>query len=450
MTDKKKTKIDELRRDIINKMTLAGDPLPIDPDTGEIDTNRLTDAQRAAFVKAQQQLIKDYGQLPIDEIRKLVQALQPDPAIRELLDEIKDLEPYIKAELKKPEYRGKSFKKLMENTPIELLELRRDPNGYVYKVFEAAKAAKAEKEITALEPYRANKMLLPTDKMNLFVWNLKETHGQIEFDLSRAGSDDNATARFSLTFDDDPNIKITKEINHFDKRVMSAAGTAFNSGHPIISATGIYYAIGGTGKPGASTIERIDKALSKLDLAKVFIDNTIEANIYNYDTFRKEDRLLHFKRVTAMSNGKIADTFIQILEEPILIAFARQRKQISAVPMRVLQSPVSKTNNHLQIEDYLLWRIVQQKNEINKLKEQQQKKYTQNRQRQLREAGTLTILLRTFYERTGYNKKDTTAKKRARSTAEDFLTWYQSDAAGKWITSYTMDKERIIITLPIK
>ena len=381
-------------------------------------------------------------------IRQMRETLQP---ISDLLHEIEELEPYLTAELNKPEYEGQTLDNVLHTyTPGDLLELLQDHDSFFYKALQAAQAARdADREIQ-ITPYKAEKLDLPTDKINLFAWDLKETKGQIKFDLSRVGTDDTATALFSLSFDNDPNIKLTKEVDHFDKRVMSVCGTAFASGYPIISATGIYYAMGNTGKPGQKHIDKINDSLTKLDMAKVFVDNSIEAGVYNYPHFRKEDRLLHFKRVSRIVNGKTTDSIIQILEEPVLITFARQRKQISAVPIKVLQSPVVKTNSHLQIEDYLLWRIVQQRNAVNKLKEQQEKKYSQHRQREIKEAAQLTILLKTFYERTGNAKKDATGKKRARKTAADYLDHYKSEAGGSWITDYKIEADRILITLPTK
>lgn len=401
-----------------------------------------------------------------DLLQKIRENLQP---IAEMFDELQALEPYLQAELSKPEY-AEAIEELRQHeeaddrlkemhpfnvilhtmTPGDLLELLQDHDSFIYKAWEAARLAKDADKETEIQAYKADKLDLPTDKLNLFAWDLRETKGQIKFDLSRAGSDDTATALFSLSFDDDPNITITKEINHFDKRVMSACGTAFASGYPIISATGIYYAMGNTGKPAQKHIDKINDTLTKLDMAKVFVDNTIEAGTYNYPKFRKEDRLLHFKRVSRIVNGKTTDSIIQILEEPVLMTFARQRKQISAIPIKVLQTPARRTNNYYQIEDYLLWRIAQQKNVVNKLRDQQKKKYTQHRQGEIREAAKLTILLKTFYERTGNAKKDNTGKKRARNTAEECLKHYISEAGGCWITDYEMTNDRIIITLPTK
>lgn len=434
-------------------------------------TNRLMDTINKSMepYRRMTSAVKDIANtLLSEETRQMLKELQETmKPLQDLLNEIEAIEPYLKAELSKPEYAedieaarqaaGENFTLtepldivLHTLTPSEMIELLRDKDSYLRRAFDAAREAKAADAATQIEAYKADKLDMPTDKLNLFAWDLRETKGQIKFDLSRAGTDDTATALFSLSFDDDPNIKLTKEIDHFDKRVMSACGTAFASGYPIISATGIYYAMGNTGKPSQKHIDKINDTLTKLDMAKVFVDNTIEAGTYNYPKFRKEDRLLHFKRVSRIVNGKTTDAVIQILEEPVLMTFARQRKQISAIPIKVLQTPARRTNNYYQIEDYLLWRIAQQKNKVGKLREQQAKKYTQNRERDLKEAAKLTILLATFYERTGNAKKDATGKKRARKTAEECLIHYKSEAGGCWISDYKMQSDRITITLPIR
>lgn len=434
-------------------------------------TNRLMDTINKSMepYRRMTSAVKDIANtLLSEETRQMLKELQETmKPLQDLLNEIEAIDPYLKAELSKPEYAedieaarqaaGENFTLtepldivLHTLTPSEMIELLRDKDSYLRRAFDAAREAKAADAATQIEAYKADKLDMPTDKLNLFAWDLRETKGQIKFDLSRAGTDDTATALFSLSFDDDPNIKLTKEIDHFDKRVMSACGTAFASGYPIISATGIYYAMGNTGRPNQKHLTKINDTLTKLDMAKVFVDNTIEAGTYNYPKFRKEDRLLHFKRVSRIVNGKTTDAVIQILEEPVLMTFARQRKHISAIPIKVLQTPARRSNNYYQIEDYLLWRIAQQKNKVGKLREQQAKKYTQNRERDLKEAAKLTILLATFYERTGNAKKDATGKKRARKTAEECLIHYKSEAGGCWISDYKMQSDRIIITLPIR
>ena len=53
---------------------------------------------------------------------------------------------------------------------------------------------------------------------------------------------------------------------------------------------------------------------------------------------------------------------IHIFREPPLISFAKQRNQLTTVEIKLLQSPVSKTDSNLLIDDYLLTRISRMKN----------------------------------------------------------------------------------------
>lgn len=386
--------------------------------------------------------------LMTEETREALRSISAElQDVKDAITEIEELTPYIKSELKKPEYNGVTLDDLLKQyTPIQLTALPEDSD--LYLILEKARAARLAAQI--VEPYKADKLDFAVDRVNLFAWDLTDTHGQIKFDMAKSGTHDVASTLFALSFDDDDSIKFTKEINHFDKRIHAVVGTAYEQGAKYITLTGIHYNMGNTRRPSAAQLKKINDSLTKQGAGRVFIDNRIEAEAYNYPRFKYDDSLLHFRRVTAEVDGKITDGAIQILEEPALMAFARQRKQISAVPMKVLQSPVSKTNNHMQIEDYLLWRIVRQKNELNELQEKQSKKYNRERQHKINEKRTLTVLLKTFYERTGYSKKDATSKKRARDTARDYLKHYQSKQAGEYISKFEIQKDRIIITLPLK
>lgn len=182
----------DLRRASLNgvRLTLAGDPLPIDPDTGEIDTGKLTAEQLTEIKKAikpiaetfievspgiknirdsvnrlQEQIRKSSGiekmqtafetlskSLVTDEMRDLLREMRENlQPIQDLIDELDELKTFIKAELKKEEYGGLTFDNLMEYTPGELLEMKTDPDSLFYKVLEAARAAKAEADAIIAE-----------------------------------------------------------------------------------------------------------------------------------------------------------------------------------------------------------------------------------------------------------------------------------------------------------
>lgn len=383
-----------------------------------------------------------------DTLAKWREAAQP---ALDLIHEVQELEPLITAELEKPEYNGVTFDDLMEYTPGELLDFLDDPNSVFYRVMTAARAAKAEQG-TEIIPYKADKLDLPLDKINLNAWGLTATNGQIEFNLAKHGTHDPATGLFSLSFVDDPHTKLSKQLTQYDKRVSEVIDTGYKQGINVFTLTGIYHNMGNTKRPGQNDFKKINASLDKLGAARVFFDNAAEAKIYNYKhTTIKDAALLYFKRIRVIDNGKVTDGAIQVLEEPALMQLARTRKQITTVPEKVLQSGISMTEPHLKIEDYLLQRITQQKHNMDELIKKQKGHYTQKRAHDINELSKLTILIDTFYKSTGNDKKDSTGKRRALETAERYLYHYKSEDAGKYITGYIINKGKgkIEISLPI-
>ena len=410
-----------------------------------------TEQLRATIKNIRDTILTDETRELLRNMRDIMQPLQ------EMFNELETLEPYLRAELSKPEYEGQTLDHILKTyTPGELLELLQDHDSFIYKAWEAAKAAKAAEPID-IETYRADKLNTPVDRVNFLAWNnFKETGGQIKFDM-RSEKDKNdperrdlsIAMRYSLSFGDNPNIKTTKELNHYDRRLTQAIDTLMTAGKDIMLPSEIFYGMGGTGRMGDTQLKNINASLTKQGTGRVYINNKEEAAHYDYPEIVYDGNILNFERIVVRYKGQEREA-IKLLRRPVLMEFADQRDQLSAVPMKALQSPISKTDNHLRIEDYLLHRIVRQKKIINDLQEKQQKKYTQKRQKEIREARTLTILLETFYENTGNLKKKAVVRQRALDTAKRYLSHYQSEAGGYYINSYSIKDDRIIIELPIK
>lgn len=77
----------------------------------------------------------------------------------------------------------------------------------------------------------------------------------------------------------------------------------------------------------------------------------------NYQRFRYDGNLLPMERISAVVNGQTTDSAVRLFREPPLISFAKDRKQITTINRNVLESPLSKTELHLKIEDYLIEQI---------------------------------------------------------------------------------------------
>lgn len=361
--------------------------------------------------------ITDFGKNLRDVVKDLF------PAIFEIAREMAELEPYLQEELKKPEYEGKTFDDLL----AELEEEGRKPSEglpagtLARKVWDAAKAAKAAAENvepTRAAAKRAEAIEYPLDKPNSIIWRLleKDTGGQIKFNMAKYGSRQQVPAFYAINFDDlGDDIQITKRLLPFDKRVYIAISALFNAGNNVISLTQIYFAMGNTSRPPSDALEKINDSITKMTTARIYFNNEQEAKKYKYPHFKYDGALLPIERGTAVVNGRLADAAIHIFREPPLISFAKQRRQITTIDIKLLQSPVNKTDANLQIDDYLIERISKGKNG---------------------KAKSCRILFKTLYDHAGIATKK--QAQRAPGKIEKYLQHYQKEG---FITRFTMEDD---------
>lgn len=328
--------------------------------------------------------------------------------------------PYIEQELQKSEYDGKTIIDLIaEDTDDDGKPL---PGSLLARVLEAAKTARAAEPERATVK-RAEIIEYPLDKPNSIIWNLleKDTEGQISFNLAKVGSKKQIPAYYAINFDElGDDITITKRLLPTDKRVYIAISALYNAGNNVITLTQIYYAMGYTGRPGTKDLTRINESITKMTGARIFFDNKAEADAYkNYTRFKYDGSLLPLERGTAIVNGQLADAAMRIFREPPLISFAKQRRQITSVDVKLLQSPVSKTDANLQIEDYLIERISRAQN---------------------RKGESCRILFETLYKHANIMTKK--QKQRAPAKIEKYLQYYRQQG---FISAYTIATDGITL-----
>ena len=277
-------------------------------------------------------------------------------------------------------------------------------------------------DFPAVSACRPGSIDFPVDKINGNVWKLlKDTQAElkIKFDVKTSGSQDPINILYLLDFSDLKNASITRKLDIYDKRVYCAISGLFNSGNEYISIQQIYNWMGYKGRPGASDINKINTSISKMNGAKLYIDNLAESNAYNYDLFRYDGQLLPMERVTGFVKGQVAESVIHVFREPPLISFARQRKQITTIAVKLLDSPLSKTAANMELEDYLLERISHMK------KGKIRKK----------------MLLNTIYENTGI--KTVKQKQRAPEKIKKLLEHYKSNG---FIKGYKFERDGVSIS----
>lgn len=275
----------------------------------------------------------------------------------------------------------------------------------------------------SLTAVRADTLEYPLDKPNRIIWNLLESHTgqQIKFNmLSKDQAELNALTLYSINFDAlADGLKITKKLTPFDKRVYIAASALYNKGGKIVSLSQIHYAMGNTTRPNAKNLEKINDAITKMSSAKVFIDNEMEVKaIGSYAHFFYDGALLPMERVKVVINGQITEGAIHLFREPPLMTFAKDRKQVTTIGIKMLQSPISKTDSNLLIEDYLIERIKTDK----------------------RNKKSCTILIDTLYENAGINTYK--QRERAPEKIDRYLKHYKKMGE---IAGYKIKEDRIEI-----
>jgi hypothetical protein len=207
-------------------------------------------------------------------------------------------------------------------------------------------------------------IVFPVDKVNKNIWGLLEqpTDGQLTLNFDVTADKDKeskkpVTIMYSLDFNSLANVSVTKKLEPYDKRVYLAISALFNEGYDVISVNQIYAAMGYTGDPGQKDREKINNAITKMNSAHLIIDNKYEAKSYKYDHFKYDGVLLPMERMQAYINGQLSDAAIHIFREPPMVSFAKQRKQVTTIDIKLLDSPLNKNNATIELEDYFIEEI---------------------------------------------------------------------------------------------
>lgn len=334
---------------------------------------------------------------------------------------------------------------------IEVFTRRYNASGTDYTseqvandVIESIRAETSKLAIPSFTVHPISNADFPIDKINSNVWKLledatpgqygfdlgdnfvpvDETTGFIDVDYNMASQKDKAISRnvpvtYCIDFSGLED-SITKKLEPYDKRVCIAIAALFNAGYDVMTLQQIYNAMGNPGKAGKSDKAKINNAITKLSGAKLHLDNTLEADVYNRVTFKYSGSVVPMERVEAIVNGKLAESAVHVFREPPLISFAKERRQITTVPIKLLDTPLSNTSANIRLEDYLIERISRIKKDGVK---------TSNK-----------ILFATIYKNAGITTKK--QKQRAPEKIEKLLKHYESCG---FIKGYGIEKDGVKI-----
>ena len=219
--------------------------------------------------------------------------------------------------------------------------------------------------LPVIAAHKLENLDFPLDKVNQNVWRLlEEADGQmrLNIDVKKSGTRKAIDVLYCLDIEDMDDVSITRKLEPYDKRLYIAVDAICHIGYFTMSYQQLYNAMGYEGRAGKADIEKMDASLTKMSSARLFIDNIQEAKAYKYDRFTYDGALLPMERIKGIINGQVAEAAIHVFRVPPLMAFARERKQITTINRRLLGSPLNKTSQNLCLEDYLIYRIARIKN----------------------------------------------------------------------------------------
>lgn len=338
----------------------------------------------------------------------------------------KTLSSFIEEQLKKTTYKGRKLKDIIkESTDADGNLL---PNSSLIRLFESARQAAEMLPKVQTNRDGADSLEYGLDKVNQFMgWgDLTEAdkNGQLTFAFEKNGSDIEANVIFAINFDElenNPAIKMSKDITPLDKRIYYAANALYQVDSKPFPLSQLYRTMGYSGRPNARDVERINNSLSKMAFTKIIITNEDIVNKgMKYPVFKYEGYLLPMERIDIVTNGRTTRDAIHILKEPPLISFAKAHKQITTIQRDLLETPISKTDANIQLEDYLTTRIARMK--TGKVRKK--------------------ILFATIFEATNQTEKK--QKARTKDKVIKLLDHYMKKG---WISGYSEQKDGVTIKL---
>lgn len=271
------------------------------------------------------------------------------------------------------------FNEDFEDNGVPIGKLYKEAEERARQRFAQAKTGQDQEDKTNLPQITAKLTEIlnyPLDKPNNNIWRIlaqADTNGQFALEIDTASTKNRRKGKealvyysYSLDLDKLDGVQINKNLTQFDKRVCIAAAALYNAGNDIVTASQIHYMMGNDESPASNQIEKINASLDKMRAATIHIDNRNEIKINKgYPKFLYDGAVVPFERVRAYINNTLTDAAIHLFREPPMISFARGREQITTVPRILLQSPISKTDENLAIDDYLIEQISHMKNKTN-------------------------------------------------------------------------------------
>ena len=236
-------------------------------------------------------------------------------------------------------------------TPLELIaELKKFQNELLAKRNIKTKAPK--------------QWITPIDKVSNNAFNGKGTlykENGVNVRISGRKSKKEILSFVRLDYSDNAiQISGKKVLTPYDREVHDALVTLYiDGGNEYITHQMIYRAM--TGNPEAKLTpkqrEDISSSLDKLMYSKLVIKaSDAECKAYGFDKWTNESTVIDGRKSTVIMKGEVIETY-HLLSEPALYTYAKFKKQICRLDIKLLNSPVNKNEENITLQGSLLRHI---------------------------------------------------------------------------------------------
>lgn len=279
------------------------------------------------------------------------------------------------------------------------------------------------REIYAKNP---KQYLMETDKGTRDVFTGALEFGELH-SLVMSKANRKEMLRYVTLMDDYPEDRL----DQFDWAVHDAINSIYHNDCDIMSIPMIIRTMSGNPhlKPSEKQVERVLEIVKRLLSTGIDIVYDEEVEAYQFinegDGWHYYGTLISGEITTAIINGRMVDSCLHLHREPILATLARKKKQISTIDMRMLNTPISMSEENIVLRNYLLSRIEQCRH---------------NKQQEL--LSNRTIVLQAVYKTFHASQHEYTRKSRIREKIERLLMYWSAE---KFIMDYVITDEKIFI-----
>lgn len=234
----------------------------------------------------------------------------------------------------------------------EHIREQEEPKKEAIEQFVEVKSIKPENYTLAMDKI--------TNKIFKSFYELKENEKiEYSFDVSKKNSKEKINV---LCITDYKDVAEFKKLDPFDLCVLDAIVTIYDINNKYATLSQIYRVMCGNDKAKLSlrkaTERDIRNSINKMRNIDVEIDNTEEVKHFKGITsMRTRRHLLEAEVTTIKLDGNIVSA-IKFMNIPINLEYAKIRGHVDRnVPIKMLDTPITKTKNNFMIQSYLLRKI---------------------------------------------------------------------------------------------